>query len=337
MKKLIISLVLVLTIASLSFAQTSKEEAFKPSGKMHFKVYWNYHADLTTDAAQTSAFDIKRTYFGYKYKLSKNISTKITFDVGKNDGGSAYTAFLKIAQLDWKVADGVKLSMGMIGMKQWNDQEHFWGYRYFFKSFQDQNGFGSSADVGINAEFKLAKNLKFDFLIVNGGGYKKLQDDNGYQKFGADLVFTPVKGLTTKIYVDSQNAENSKAISNLALFAGYKTANWRLGAEYNKLSNAKKYTSPTEDHNLDGFSVYSTYAFDKKWEIFGRYDQLTSNVLAGDIEAWNFSKDGSQIIFGIQVAPVKGLKFALNYQGYTFDNSALNTKSLVFLNAEFKL
>jgi len=336
MKKLIISIILFTTIISLSYAQESKTD-FKPNGQIHFKVFWNYHTDLSNNATKTSAFELKRSYFGYKYNFSNDITAKITFDVGKDNGGSAYTTFLKIAELDWKVANGVKLSFGIIGLKQFNNQEHFWGYRYLFKSFQDQNKFGSSADAGVNAEFKLAKTLKFNFLIVNGEGYKKLQDVNGFQKFGADLVFKPIKSLTTKIYVDAQGAENSKTVTNLALFAGYRGKGWRVGAEYNKLSNGKTHTSPANDHNLDGVSIYSTVAFNKKWEIFGRFDQLNSNTLVGDTQAWNINKNGSQIIFGIQASPIKGLKFALNYQGYSFDNPTINTKSLVFLNAEFKL
>jgi len=330
-------LTVVLTVISISVFSQQNETDFKPSGKMHFKVYWNYHNDFTPNQIQNSAFEIKRSYFGYKYAFSKDISTKITFDVGKDSGGSAYTAFLKIAELDWKVANGVKLSFGMIGLKQFNDQENFWGYRYLFKSFQDQNGFGSSADAGVNAEFTLSKKLKANFLVVNGEGYKKLQDINGNQKVGASLLFYPVKGLTTKVYFDSQNTTGGKAVTSLALFAGYKTKDWRLGLEYNKLSNGKKYTSPANNHNLDGISIYSTYQFNNKVEVFVRYDQLNSNTLTGDTQAWNFSKDGSQIITGIQVTPIKGLKFALNYQGYSFDNNAINTKSLVFLNAEFKL
>lgn len=337
MKKLIISFVLVLTVASLSFAQTSKEEAFKPSGKVNFKVYWNYHADLTNNATKTSAFELKRSYFGYKYTFSKNISAKITFDVGSNDGGSAYTAFLKAAQLDWKVAKGVKLSMGLIGLKQFNDQEHFWGYRYLAKSFQDEYGFGSSADLGINAEFTLAKNLKANFLIINGEGYKKIQDADGNQKIGGSLVYEPIKGLVTKVYIDNQPTTGGDDITTYSFFAGYKGNAFRLGAEYNVQNNATKYASPATNKDLDGFSIYSTYAFNKKWEIFGRFDQLGSNTLIGDAQDWNYDKDGSKFIFGIQVAPVKGLKFALNYQGFTSDNAALDTKSLVFLNAEFKL
>lgn len=319
----------------MNYAQETSE-TFKPSGKVEAKIFWNYHTDLTKNATQTSAFELNRSYFGYSYDFSENISAKVTFDVGKDDG-SAYTAYLKAAQLDWKVASGVKLSMGLIGLKQFNDQEKFWGYRYMFKSFQDQHGFGSSADLGVNAEFKLAKTLKANFLIINGEGYKKIQDVDGNQKIGGSLIFTPVKGLTTKIYMDNQPTTGGKAITSLALFAGYKAESWRLGAEYNELNNGKKYSSPAENHDLNGISMYATYVFSKKVEIFVRYDQLSSNTLAGDTQDWNYSKDGSQFITGLQYVPIKGVSFALNYQGYSFDDDSLDNKSMVFLNAEFKL
>jgi hypothetical protein len=336
MKKIIISLILFSTVISLSFGQETKE-AFKPSGKMHFKVYWNYHTDLTQDATQKSVFEIKRSYFGYKYKISETLSTKLTFDVGQNESGSAYTTYLKHAQLDWKVAKGVKLSMGMIGLKQFNDQENFWGYRYLFKSYQDEYKFGSSADAGINAEFKLSKKLVANFLIVNGEGYKKLQDSNGNQKIGGSLLYYPIKGVTTKVYYDTQSTTDGKAVTSLALFAGYKGKGWRFGAEYNKLSNGKKYTSPADEHDLDGISIYSTVEFSKKWELFGRFDQLSSNTLEGDTLAWNEGKNGNAIITGIQYYPVKGFKLSFNYQGFNFEKNDVNTKSRVFLNAEYKL
>lgn len=333
-KQLLFLSALLISIAAIS--QNSNED-FKPSGDIQFKVFWNYHADFSDNATKTSAFELTRSYLGYKYAFTKDISAKITFDVGSNSAGSEYTAFLKAAQLDWKVASGVKLSMGLIGMKQFNDQEEFWGYRYLFKSFMDENSFGSSADLGINAEFSLSKNLKANFLIANGEGYKNLQDTDGYQKFGGSLVFTPIEGLTTKIYADSQKSATSKAVTSVALFAGYEMSNWRLGAEFNKLQNGKKYSSPIDNHNLDGVSFYSTYVINKKVEVFGRFDQLSSNTLSGESTAWNTSNDGNQIIAGIQYAPIKGLKFALNYQGFSFDNASLDNESLVFLNAEFKL
>lgn len=333
-KQLLFLSILLISIAS--FSQNSTEE-YKPNGKPHFDVFWNYNTDLTKNATKTSAFELTRAYLGYSYNFSESISAKVTFDIGNNNEGSAYTAYLKVAQLDWKASENVKLSMGLIGMKQFKDQENFWGYRYLFKSFQDQNGFGSSADLGINAEFKLGENLTANFLIANGEGYKNIQDSDGYHKFGGSLIFTPVEGLITKIYADTQNSATSDALTTLSLFAGYEMSNWRFGAEYNTLQNGKKYSSPIDNHNLDGFSVYSTYVINKKFEVFGRFDQLSSNTLVGETTSWNNSKDGNQIIAGVQYAPIKGLKFALNYQSFSFDNDALNTKSLVYLNAQFKL
>lgn len=324
-------------IASSSVFSQMPQDNFIPSSFPIFKVFWNYHADLSTNATKTSAFEINRAYLGYQYNYSKEISGKVVFDVANNTGGSSYTVLLKNAQLDWKVAPRVKLSMGLIGMKQFNDQEEFWSYRYLFKSFQDQNGFGSSADLGFNAEFNISKSLKVNFIVFNGEGFKNIQDVNGNQKVGGSLVYSPVKGLTTKIYIDNQPTTGSKAITSLALFAGYQSKEWRFGSEYNKLDNGKNFLTPAVDHQLDGVSFYATYIINKKVEIFGRYDQLSSNTLAGDTTAWNFSKDGNQIITGIQYVPVKGLKFALNYQGFSFDNANLNNQTKIFLNLEFKL
>lgn len=335
MKKTFLLLSAILLTIS-SFSQTTEEE-FKPGGNVQFKVFWNYHYDFSQNATKKSAFEINRSYFGYAYDFSKNISAKIIFDAGSDAGFSEYSILLKTAQLDWKVAEGVKLSMGLIGMKQFNDQEDFWNYRYVFKSFQDEHSYGPSADLGVNAEFTITKTLKANFVLSNGEGYKKLQDEDGNQKIGGSLIFEPIKGLTTKIYMDSQAVTDSKAISSLALFAGYKTTDWRLGAEYNKLNNGKKYSSAAVDHELDGLSFYATYVLNKKFEIYGRYDQLSSNTLTGGLNNWNIANDGNQVIAGIQYAPVKGLKFSLNYQDFSFDNTVLDNKSLVFLNAEFKL
>ena len=168
-----------------TFAQDSDSE---PKGEPHFKVFWNYNYDFSEDVTQTSAFELDRVYLGYKYKFNDNVSAKITYDVGKNDAGSNYTAFVKIAQLDYKLSSKVKLSMGMIGGKQFNDQEKVWGYRYIYKTLQDENKFGSSADLGVNAEIKLSDKLTTNIFALNGEGYKNPQDADGNQRFGLNLI-----------------------------------------------------------------------------------------------------------------------------------------------------
>lgn len=342
MKKFVSTLAVFVLLLGIVSGQ--EKQSFTPNGKAFAKVFWNFHYDMTPDVNQTSAFQIQRSYFGYTYSFTENISTKITFDVGKDDG-SAYTAYLKTAQLDWKISSPIKLSLGLIGLKQFNDQESFWGYRYIYKSFQDQHGFGSSADLGVNAEIKLNPKLKMNVLLVNGEGYKKVQDNYGSYRLGANIVAQPTQKLTLKAYFDRMPGKtdgnngmikDTATISNLSFFAGYKTSKFRLGAEYNMLKNGTKYSNAAEDHDLSGVSIYSTYTFNKQWEVFARFDKLESNTLAGATKAWNASKDGSAFLTGVQYAVAKGIKMALNYRTWNYSDTSKDNLSLLFLNFEYK-
>ncbi|MCT4602386.1 MAG: hypothetical protein N4A59_05750 [Marinifilum sp.] len=344
-KKLFVSAIALL----LGFTVIAQEQEFKPSGKVNGKVFFNYHYDMTDGEEQESGFEIKRAYFGYDYNIAKGLKASITLDVGKNAGGSDYSAFLKKAQLEWKASSVVKVSLGMISTVQFKDQEKFWGYRYILKSYADQYGFGSSADLGIKASFKLSDHFSANAFIINGEGYKKMQDSDGNQKYGANLVFKH-KGLIAKVYGDIQSAliENKNEggeivstddanISAIAAFVGYKFSDkFRLAAEYNKLANGTKYSKVAKDRDMYGYSFYSTYTFDKKWEVFGRYDYLTSNTLAGATEKWNLEKNGGAITAGVQCTPVKNVRMALNYRNFNFKGSNQEDQSQVFVNFEFK-
>ena len=96
------------------------------------KVFSNFNYDMSTEEGENpfKAFEVKRSYLGYSYKIDDRFSTKITFDVGSNSGGSAYTAFLKIASLKWKTSDKLTLNLGIVGTKNFNFMEKAWGRRY---------------------------------------------------------------------------------------------------------------------------------------------------------------------------------------------------------------
>jgi len=317
------------------------KEEFKPGGKVFGKVFFNFHYDMTDspDNTQASQFQLNRTYFGYKYAWSEKLSGKITFDVG-HVGTSVHTAFLKVAYIDWKVAKPIKLSIGQIGLKQFNDQEHFWGYRYIYKSFMDEHKFGSSADKGININIKPHKMVQFNLLAVNGEGYKSAQDEYGQYKMGGSVILTPVEGLIIKGYfdmmpkkfvsdIDTMPAVWEDVISdtskqqNVALFVGYNyKKKFRVGVEYNMQTNNKN----VEENNLTGISAYAAYVINKKFEAFARYDILESNgntngpsTTASDTTLnWNYQKDGNALIVGFQYKPVKNISMSLNYQAWTY-------------------
>lgn len=334
MKKLIILFVLFGTLTAV--AQTK--------GKVNGSLFFNYHLDMTEGALQKSAFELDRSYLGYDQTFSDKFSAKITLDVGK-DNVSDFTFYLKAAQLDYKATNWAKLSTGMIGLNQFSDQEKFWGYRYIYKSFQDQHSFGTSADLGLNSEFTLLKTLKMNVFVLNGEGYKKVQDLYGKYKVGGNLVYTPTDKLTLKVYYAEQDSKKlvgtvvteNPTVKNTSFFAGYDNKNtYRIGVEYNMMNNGKKFTDPVLDADLNGFSIYSTYILNKKTEFFARYDQLASNKIGTATTNWNASKDGSAIIAGIQYAPIKGVKSSLNYRTWNYDLATANDNSLIYLNLEYK-
>lgn len=349
MKRTNLLLSFLLLLSAVVIGQETSEE-FKPSGKASGKVFFNYNYDLTDGATQRSEFQLQRAYLGYKYSFSEKFSAKITLDGGRQvkdtDGEvlAPYSAQVKIAQLDWKVSNAVKLSAGLIGLKQFDTQEKFWGYRYLFKSFQDEFALGTSADLGINAEIKLAEPLKANLFVLNGEGYSKLQDDFGRMRVGGNLIYEPVKGLILKGYYDVYGGDilndsgivitDTSAIQTIAFFAGYGTDKFRIGAEYDIQLNGKKFNEIAADHDISGMAIYGTYVINKRYEVFAEWLQFKAATPEGFDDSWSKKKEGDVIVAGIQYAPVKGVKMALNYRTFLFEDSSLTDKSYVYLNLE---
>jgi len=93
---------------------------------------------------------------------------------------SAFTAFLKNAYAEYSHGM-VKADLGLIGTTMFSLQESVWGKRYLYKSFQDQYGFQSSADLGAKVNLQFIPELSLDLAVFNGEGYKKVQADSTMQ------------------------------------------------------------------------------------------------------------------------------------------------------------
>ena len=329
-KKLYFTILVIFFSLNIYTQDTNKGDIFST-------IFWNYNTDLSSESSKKNSFEVKRVYLGYKFKIDDKISAKVTFDIGKNSAGSDYTAFLKTAQIDWSLKDNFKLSFGMIGNKQFKYQESIWGYRYLYKTFQDENKFGSSADLGVNGEIKVSKNLKMNLFMLNGEGYKNIQDDDGYMKIGGNLIYEISNGLSLKLYYDSEPGNDEFNVTNVGYFIGYDKNKTRVGLEYNKINNAKSYNSPSLDNNLSGFSGYISQNFSENSSVFFRYDSLESNIVSGSSEPWNSGKDGKLMILGYEHVVTKGFKLNLNYRNYNYTDNSINNKSMVFINAEIKI
>ena len=121
-------------------------------------------------------FSLSRTYFTYKNTISDDLLVTFQTDVGQA-GDDRLSAYLKKAQLDWKVSENINLSMGLIGLNMFNVQEKTWGNRFVYKSAMDQWGFSSSADLGFGITHKLGP-VSANLLITNGEGFKNMNPDD---------------------------------------------------------------------------------------------------------------------------------------------------------------
>lgn len=306
--------------------KAEEKTEFKLTGKPIVTIYANYSAGLG-HANGENGFALERSYLGYQFNVTKNLGGRVVFDVGPTKVPGAdleRVAYVKNAMLTWKPGQ-FTLDFGLVKTEQFSLQEDFWGYRYIWKSLQDEYKFSSSADMGVIAKYRFNKFVSADVSFTNGEGYKKLNKDNN-NRYGAGVTLTPMKALVLRAYYDSYggDGEDAKTQQTLSLFAGYKHKLFSLGLEYNKMWNSDF----VDKQDKTGYSAYGTVNLNDKFSLFGRYDDLTSRD-------HYFKGDERRGIVGLQYQPIRYLRISPNFQ--TFNPSAGKASNYLFLNVEFKI
>lgn len=284
-------------------AQDAKTE--EPKGKAIIQVFANFHSGFG-NSKDNRGFELERSYLGYEYKLNNGLSIKGVMDIGKPSSVDDYhrVAYIKNAMVSWKKGN-FTLNGGLIATTQFNFQEKFWGYRYIMKSFQDAYKFGSSADLGVSANYKFTEWIAADAIIVNGEGYKKIQHFDGLN-YGLGLTLTPVKGVQIRLYGgwNQSGEEGKKDIVNMAAFVGYKNDRFCIGAEYNHMLNSYY----NEHADQFGYSAFASVNLPKEIALYARYDDVYSK------NNWNNAKDESAAIIGAEFKLGKFVKLAPNFR-----------------------
>ncbi len=320
-------LILIAMLPGLKVGAQS-DISFTPNGKPFALVFTNASYSFNK-AGNIKAFELTRAYLGYEYFFSKNISSRINIDVADPGVGKLQmTAFIKNAYVQYK---NKKFSarIGMITVDQFNLQEKHWGYRYIYKSFQDAYNFGPSADLGAAFEYSPWKIISFDFSVLNGEGYKKIQSDSTF-KTTLGLTLKPLKGLVLRGYYDIM--KNNYAQTSIAFFAGYTIRKLKAGLEY----NIQKNNGMINGHKFSGISFYTSLGLAEKFSLFTRYDNLKSVIPAGSTNPWNIQKDGQLFMAGFDYSPVTGVKFAPTFLGWLPYDRLKSFTSTIALNIELK-
>ena len=318
MKKIILLLSTALIISSNVSAQ---------EGKPSMKIFSNFNYDMSAEDSEDAfkEFELKRAYLGYGYTIDERFSTKITFDVGSNSSGSAYTAFLKIASLKWKATDNLSVNFGMLGTKNFKFMEKTWGRRYIEKSAQDKYKWANSADLGVTADYKISDNFSLDAQILNGEGYKKTQTSNGLFRGGLGLTYSLGDNLKLRLHQDIMprstydDMSENQTITTAAI--AYSTESMTIGGESNMMKN----TNNVKDTEQNLVSVYGSYNISDKYTFFARYDDASETA-----------QEGSYTIYGIERKMAKGITVALNMQSWTDSAEGSEAEETIFLNLEYK-
>lgn len=307
-------LAITLLFTQKVFTQYTPAESKKPwveKGELYGVIFGNFHSDINNQETERG-FEVKRAYLGYKVNLDDNLSANVKLDIGSPDDVSEYSlkkrfAYFKNAYLQYKTGK-FSAQFGISDCQQFKVQEKFWGYRYIYQSFQDINKFGPSADLGIVCDYNLSDKIRFDASFLNGEGYSQVQTDEDF-KMALGTTIKPLNFLTLRLYYDTGIAYKYNQ-SDLALFSGIHIKSFSLGGEFNYQWHNKS----VQNHNMYGYSVYGTYMLNEQWKLFGRYDQVYSKILSGEIIPWNLSNDGSSIITGCEFSPKKYLQLSVNYK-----------------------
>jgi hypothetical protein len=316
------------TILLLSTAFIMSLNVSAQEGTPSVKIFSNFNYDISTEEGEQAfkEFELKRAYLGYSYNIDEKFSTKITFDVGSNSSGSAYTAFLKIASLKWRASDKLTLNSGMVGTKNFKFMEKSWGRRYIEKSAQDKYKWTNAADLGLTVDYKLSDNISLDAQVLNGEGYKKTQASNGLFRGGLGITYTISTKLGLRLHQDISprntytDSTDSQYISTASI--AYSGTNFSLGYEASLMQNADNIIADEEESLI---SIYGTYKLNEDYTLFARYDDATETA-----------NKGSYTIYGIERQMTKGVTLALNMQSWTDAADGSETENTLYINLEYK-
>ena len=296
----IIAALLLATCLGIS----AQEKGEKARGRAIVQIYTNFHSGFGA-VNDDRGFALSRSYIGYEYMLSRGLTLKGVLDVGQSSDVNDYQriAYIKNAFVGWKWR-WLTINGGLIPTTQFNYQENFWGFRYVYNSFQDQYGFGSSADLGISAAYNFAKWIQADVIIANGEGFRRVQVEDGLL-YGIGTTITPFRGMSFRLYASiNEGSDGAKDIVNYAMFAGYRHRYFSVALEYNIMRNSNRMAGK----NLYGFSLYATGTLNRWLDIYARTDGLMSG------DDWNEQNDEIAIIAGAQFKLGRYIKIAPNFR-----------------------
>jgi len=290
--------------------------------------------DLTNDGVDSPAsgtgVDVKRFYIGITHTFDEVWSVHVTTDFNYVSNDNQTQLFIKKAYVQAKLSDALAGRLGSADMPWIPFVEGLYGYRYVEQTITDRLKFANSADWGLHAIGKLARDkLNYSVSVVNGAGYKNTTRSSSMD-VEARIAFMPIKtltlalgGYTGKLGKDVEGSatpalHTARRVNALVAWADDKL---RVGAEYFYAEDWNQVTAVDSD-TADGYSGWASYDFAPKWGVFtGVQVAKTSKDLNPDLEDRYFN-------VGVAHHPRENIDLALVYKDERVDGGGtVNTSN----------
>ncbi len=316
----------LITTSSILLSQSS-ENKFSPIAE----IFTDFHfAPWNSDTYK--GFSVKRAWFGSDLYFDDKFHATFILNMVKLLDTMPYygeRSPIREASIGYN-SEKLKIALGITGTRVMMFQQKFWDKRYVASTFQSLNGYGCLFDFGLALDYKFNDIIEADFTLMNGDGI--LNKTDGSLKASAGINIYPLKQTVLRIYGDTRK-KNGLWQSTFIGFAGFSYSVIKIGGEISYKSNLDL----KEDHNAWGFSTTGSINLSEKFQLFARYDYSTSVKVPGDAMEWNYIKDNSLVIGGLQYTFNKSVRIALDYQATIPADKNRNISDIIFLHAHFKL
>ena len=317
-----------------SFHLMLNSQTIISQGKPVAEIFTDFHYSID-DTAKTTGFGMSRAYLGYKYTPEGNFSALIMINIGTPEDladGSVPKryGYFREASIAYN-KDKLTVNFGMVSTRYEDFQQGFWGKRYLGPEYQAAYGYGSVADLGVVVDYQLSDLVKFDFSLLNGKGYTKVQVDNSL-KTAIGLNLSTSNNIFIRLYGDLMRTQDVLQITLIG-FAGIKNSSFSIGVEGSHKTNLDL----MKGHDVWGLSSTGSIFLNKKTEIFARYDYAASVKVPDEVLQWDYLKDATYFIGGIQRNLNDYLQIALNYRRTNPYSPGQKSTNAIYVNAHFKL
>jgi hypothetical protein len=325
--------ILLVLIITISFCQLLNSQTLVSQGKPVGELFTDFHYN-PNDTTKTTGFGINRAHLGYNYTPEGNFSALIIINIGTPEDLSEGAipkryGYFREASVTYK-KEKLTLSFGMVSTRYADFQQGFWGKRYLGPEYQAVYPYGSVADLGMVLDFKISDLLKVDLSLLNGKGYTNIQLDNSLKTAFGLTITTPDK-IYFRLYGDIMKPQGVIQTTLIA-FAGIKNDLFSIGAE----GSYKTKLDLINGHDVWGISATGSIFLNNKTEIFARYDYAASVIIPNEYLQWDYTKDNTFFLGGIQHKLSDNLKIALNFRRMNPYNPGQKTTDAIYLNAHFK-